>query len=637
MKVLSINFGHDAAFAYFVGGKLVAFEELERTTRNKHHSGISAYLIDVFLYRSGITFNEIDVVAVCSTQGWKMQHCDAIKITMGQILQPDKPTWSELGSWPATEFHSGRDSTEYHDAFARNNGLFCETPSVFRDHFDWPYLDGPLIDLKDLAKLLLETQSIRQPQYRERLKSLATPLNFFLRDSQKPGFYVEHHACHAYYAHFYSGSEKSIICTHDGGAPLYPFNSGGVYLSDPSIGVIPLVSHNLGLGIVYDQVSSAVGLEDAPGKLMGLASYASPSPAIYDLVGMALEAFSTRNWNKIKELTGEIMSISQRDMAVRQSSVGHLNINLPNWQTAIQAASNTQLLVESIFTTLIGRIATEITQHSPDFNTIDLTGGFTFNCPSNHMLQQRFPRLKINPLPGAGDTGLPIGAATLIYHLFDMVVQRNVHSEGLDAAFPPTNILPNLELPSGLLRRVSLNGESLPEFIARSIIEGKVLCLHRGRSEVGPRALGHRSIIAHAISGGIRDRVNTSKGRELWRPLAPICREEDFHEYFEGDPKLAKYMLFTFRVLGQDLPAITHVDGTARVQCITDADDWLYPALKIIKEQQQHPVIINTSFNCAGEPLVETIEQATNSFLEMGFDYLVTEKDVFCSASDPLL
>jgi carbamoyltransferase len=108
-----------------------------------------------------------------------------------------------------------------------------------------------------------------------------------------------------------------------------------------------------------------------------------------------------------------------------------------------------------------------------------------------------------------------------------------------------------------------------------------------------------------------------------------MCREEDFHDYFEGDPKLARYMLFTFRVLHQHLPAVTHVDGTARVQSITAADNWLHPALGVLKDRDCHPVIINTSFNCAGEPLVETFEQAVRSFVKMGFDFLVTEKGVY--------
>jgi carbamoyltransferase len=161
------------------------------------------------------------------------------------------------------------------------------------------------------------------------------------------------------------------------------------------------------------------------------------------------------------------------------------------------------------------------------------------------------------------------------------------------------------------------------------LAEGKVLCLHRGRSEVGPRALGHRSIIAHAVSEEIRDRINAAKGREAWRPLAPICRQEDFGDYFAGDRSMGRFMLFTCDVLNPVIPAVTHVDGTARVQCIDASDTWLHPALGLLKAQGHHPVIVNTSFNCAGEPIVETLDHAIASFLRMGFDYLVTELGVF--------
>ena len=634
VKILGINFGHDASLAYLVDGKLVAFEEIERHTRLKHHFGIKAEYVEAFLNHSGIEFADVDFVAICSTQGWRMRHCDAIKMSEGWGDLESRPILRELGFWPEPALLQGFDGMDRYDALARAEGMNCSTPSVFNKGYEWRYLDGPTVVDSCLATLLSEVSELGELAIKERPKSFATPFRFRMRNSEKPGFYADHHACHAYYSYFYSGSQSSIICTHDGGAPIYPFNSGGIYLSDHAKGVIPLVSHNLGLGLIYDQVAAAIGLENEPGKLMGLASYASPSPKVFSLVETAIKAFSLKQWEEIKNISREILAISENDISLRRASTERFKFALPNWQTAIQAAANAQLFVQSIFVTVIGRILTEIAQVRADLKTVDLTGGFTFNCPSNFMLQQQFPSFRVNPLPGAGDTGLPIGAAALVCELLGTKVHRSVHSDGLIAAFPPTNRKGGAEEPIGPLEKVAVGLKSIPEFIAESIAEGKVLCLHRGRSEVGPRALGHRSIIAPATSDAVRDRINASKGRELWRPLAPICREEDFHDYFDGDPKLARYMLFTFRVLGQHLPAVSHVDGTARVQCITATDDWLHPALGILKHRKHHPVIINTSFNYAGEPMVETFAQAVFSFLKMGFDFLVTDKGVF--APSPL-
>ena len=108
-----------------------------------------------------------------------------------------------------------------------------------------------------------------------------------------------------------------------------------------------------------------------------------------------------------------------------------------------------------------------------------------------------------------------------------------------------------------------------------------------------------------------------------------MCRVDDYSEYFDGDPKDAQYMLFTHGVRDARLKGVTHVDGSARIQSIGAQDGWLYEALGIIKQQGQVPVIINTSFNCAKEPIVETIQNAFASFAKMGADYLVTEYGVF--------
>jgi carbamoyltransferase len=129
-----------------------------------------------------------------------------------------------------------------------------------------------------------------------------------------------------------------------------------------------------------------------------------------------------------------------------------------------------------------------------------------------------------------------------------------------------------------------------------------------------------------------RDRINRSKRRESWRPLAPICSIGDYHDYFVGDPEECRFMLTTSKVKSGAIPAVTHVDNTARVQVI-DAEDMLLSALlSRIKARGFAPVIINTSFNCAGEPLVETLTDAARSFRKMNFDYLVTERGIYGQA-----
>jgi carbamoyltransferase len=519
------------------------------------------------------------------------------------------------------------------DFVAEKDGLTSKTHSVSALQFPWRYLEGPMIDRSALNEVLSEVQTITPSELGQRNKTLATPFAFRLRGIQKPAFYIDHHACHAYYAHYYSGGLASIIVTHDGGAPLYPFHSGGIYLSDPMHGVLPIVSHNLALGLLYDRVAIASGLENEPGKLMGLAAYASPSLGVYDLVGKVLRAGASHDWRQIELLSDDVWALSQGASGIKTSVIKDYQFMLHDWSTAIQAAANTQLLVQSIYTHLIEGVVTQIVQRKPEIKTLDLTGGFTFNCPSNSMLQKMLPQMLMNPLPASGDAGLSIGAAVMLCRLFGPNVDRKVHATGTTAAFPPTNRKNTEAIGDVSLEKIDLGHETMPEFIARRLISGDVLCIFSDKSEAGPRALGNRSIIALAKSQTIRDRINKSKGRELWRPLAPICRDVDFQDYFEGDRKNARYMLFTFRVISNGIPGVTHADGTARVQCVTEDDPWLYPALGLLKQCNEIPVIINTSFNCAGEPLVETENEAFSSFKKMRLDFLLTERGVYKAAN----
>ena len=160
--------------------------------------------------------------------------------------------------------------------------------------------------------------------------------------------------------------------------------------------------------------------------------------------------------------------------------------------------------------------------------------------------------------------------------------------------------------------------------VAAGVAAGRVVGLFRGRSEFGPRALGHRSILADARASGMRDRLNALvKHREWFRPFAPIVLAERVWEYFDLD-RPSPYMLLTARSLRREvLPSITHVDGSARIQTV---DPWQEPFLAAVLtafgRMTGHPVMINTSFNDAEEPLVETPGDAVRCFLATDIDEL---------------
>ena len=298
--------------------------------------------------------------------------------------------------------------------------------------------------------------------------------------------------------------------------------------------------------------------------------------------------------------------------------------NFADVQRSVGIAAVTQKLVEASWVEIIAPIILRLTATKDLQRTIPIVGGFSLNCPSNTKLQTECPGSRVSPFPAGSDMGTSIGAGVFLSELFD----EKFSEEGLNPAFP--RALSKDSGPLGFeddLLEICIEGRTEDWYVER-LLDGNIICHFDGNSEVGPRALGHRSIIAHATSEALRDRINRQKNRESWRPLAPICRSEDFGKFFSGSQSSAAYMLFTWPVLDMELTGVTHVDGTSRVQTVSSG--FLYDVLAKIDERGSIPVLINTSFNIAGEPLVETRQQAVTSFLELGFDYLYIEGRVFC-------
>ena len=463
-------------------------------------------------------------------------------------------------------------------------------------------------------------------------------------DITLPALHVDHHAAHANYAGYYSG-EPSIIVTHDGGSTDYPFESGGIYLYNPQSGLLPIASHNLFLGTLYDHMA-AVCCVDTAGKLMGLSSYAISSPKILQL---ADEIISIIN-NKIRvreetesffekevlfPIAGKIIAISMQDINIKTRSVEKYDFSTAKASELsddcrIQIAANTQELIQHVFVKYIGNICLKIKEVLPGLNKVFMTGGFALNCPTNSALNQSYSDLNFIPLPAVGDTGLSLGAAIAAIHFTKGTYNVDHLSDPLAAAFPPSTFDHNFCMIADNYKQIKFKShEKLIQYIADKLKSGMIIGLHKGRSEVGPRALGHRSIIALAGIEKNRNLINHLKGREPWRPLAPICRIEDYNEYFSGDSERCVFMLTTSKVRDERLPAVTHVDQTARVQTISQNENFIYNLLTKLKSLSVDPVIINTSFNCAGEPIVETLNDALKSAEKMSLNYLVSEETVF--------
>jgi carbamoyltransferase len=160
--------------------------------------------------------------------------------------------------------------------------------------------------------------------------------------------------------------------------------------------------------------------------------------------------------------------------------------------------------------------------------------------------------------------------------------------------------------------------------VANLVSKGKVIAWYQGRAELGPRALGSRSIVADPTKKETWKMLNAIKGREFWRPLAPSVLDEDKENYFK-EPTDHRFMILMFKMTEEGAkraPAVCHVDMTARPQTVTRENERWYELIKSFKDLTGEGIIVNTSFNLAGEPMVETPREAMVSFALGGFDAL---------------
>lgn len=257
-------------------------------------------------------------------------------------------------------------------------------------------------------------------------------------------------------------------------------------------------------------------------------------------------------------------------------------------------------------------------------NRLCMAGGVALNCAMNGRLKREGPFEEIWVQPAAGDDGIAIGATFQLHHKLTQSARSYVLT---DARLGP-------EYSNGDIRAF-LDGAKIPyeqpedleKCAARLIADGNIVGWYQGRMEFGPRALGGRSILADPTRADMRDLLNKYvKHREEFRPFAPSCLEERAAEYFEGCC-CSPFMLFVYPVRPEkrhEVPAITHVDGTARVQTVSRETHPRYH--RLISEFEAIrgvPMVINTSFNVMGEPIVNTPSDAARCFFSTGMDVLV--------------
>ncbi len=433
-------------------------------------------------------------------------------------------------------------------------------------------------------------------------------------------FFVPHHESHAASAYYVSGFPDAAIVTVDGVGEWATTTIGHGRGVDCQLRKQIDFPHSLGL--LYSAITYYLGfrVNSAEYKVMGLAPYGEPT--YLETMRKLIEVREDGSFQlQMKYFTyehGSTMTGAAMERLFgqpRRSPEGELT------QFHKDVARSLQELTDEIML--------KIAAHAKELTKSDylcLAGGVALNCVANGKILRSGMFKDIFIQPASGDAGGALGAALAVWHKhFKGARTPRMEHAYLGNAYTQEEIVSFLD--STGLPYETLDDDVLIERVA-SMLEGEnVIGWFQGRMEFGPRSLGNRSIIADARNRANWQKVNLKiKFRESFRPFAPTVLEEQAGEYFELDRE-SPYMLLVAPVREHrrgEIPAVTHVDGSARIQTIRrEQNPRYYDLLKAFERRTGCAVIINTSFNVRGEPIVESPRDALNCFTHTHMDYLV--------------
>lgn len=585
MKILGISaYYHDSAACLLVDGEIVAAAQEERFTRKKHDPGFPACAIEYCLHEARISAAEIDYV-----------------------IFYDKP-------------------------FLKFERLL-ETYLAFAPKGFWSFATSLPIWLKDK----LFQRSVIVKALKELLGSAT--------DWSERLLFSEHHLSHAASAFFPSPFEEAAVLTMDG---VGEWTTTSLAIGKGNkLSVYKEIHFPHSLGLLFSAFTYYTGFKVNSGeyKVMGLAPYGEPKyvDLIKDhLIDIKEDGSFSLNMSYFNYCTGLTMT-NDRFHALfgepprkPESILGQREMDL---------AASIQAVTEEVVLKLAKGIIKSTGQRN-----LCLAGGVALNCVANGKLlkEKVFEHIWIQP--AAGDAGGALGAALTAYHLMldgprDIRTGDSMKGSYLGPEYSQEDIEQRLTAAGAVFTRVS--NEDLINMTAQALADGKAIGWQQGRMEFGPRALGGRSIIADPRSPTVQKQLNLKvKYRESFRPFAPSVLREDVSDWFQIETD-SPYMLLVadvadskqiamseeqknlfgiakLNVPRSEIPAVTHVDYSARIQTVhSETNPKYHRLISKFKQITGCPVLVNTSFNVRGEPIVCTPEDAFRCFMGTELDMLI--------------
>jgi len=526
-------------------------------------------------------------------------------------------------------------------------------PEIYKQELDLPFdldNDYSIVDFDKLKKFHLilnyllsvggiELKDVNIVVYSYRHNESAR--KFFTDKNPDIEFIVpDHHFSHACQAFLPSPFEESAIMVIDGqGVPLA--RTGGdqlagclAYGSGSSINVLHEVPVRQSLGGIYGAFTKAVGFEtNQEGKTMGLAPYGSGK--YYDILKKQLK-FNTYDID-IRNIKSLLMrGFKPNDVLYKLPAYGYFLKKYP------RRAKNAEITdVERDMSFAVQKITEDVMIYLADWlhektgsKNLCIAGGVGLNCVANYqvLIKSKFDNIFIHPNPG--DNGLAVGQALYVYNILNNNVRKyTVTTDSLGKLYSEDCIRKAIEpyrADSNIQIQEYSNLDEMYDLMACAIESGQITSWFQGRSEFGPRALGNRSIIADPRRSDMKDILNSRvKFRESFRPFTPSVLAERSAEFFEIEVESPFMLLAAYVKPGKAVlvPAITHVDNTARVQTVTrDVNERYYDLIKAFDKRTGIPMVLETSFNVAGEPIVESPEDAIKCFLSTDIDVLCIDR-----------
>ncbi len=375
---------------------------------------------------------------------------------------------------------------------------------------------------------------------------------------------VEHHHSHAAAAYYTSGFKSAAVLVIDAigeWETLTVWQGFGDRLEK-----VKSVDYPNSLGLFYSAMTQRCGFK--------------PNEEEYIMMGLAALGDRDKYYELIQK---ELIEITDY-FPFFQCKFNH-HRGFANWHTEIQDVENLAAAAQDVFTKIVQRLSKWIHAHVNKRNLV-ISGGCALNCVTNAAIAKQWRWNKIWIMPNPGDAGNSIGAA-LAHHGKMIDWQGPYLGDTIEGRYPVMSAY-------------------------RELIKGNIVGVANGRAEFGPRALGNRSLFADPRIVDIKDRLNQIKKREPFRPFAPVILADYAKQYFENITQDLSYMQYAVRCKDPSLfPGIVHVDDTSRVQTITTQQNpGLYNLLKLWHAKTGCPMLVNTSLNIKGEPMVNTTEDA---------------------------